>query len=145
MSAPRKHQRGVTLIELIVALVVIGICVVGALGLLTSLSMRSAAAMNRTQAVAIAESYLTDILSRSYVQVQAYAAPADPRPRDAWGALIAGSEAYRVQIFNNPATLGNAPNTVAARQITVVVTDPSGATTRVTGYRTNYAGQVLFP
>lgn len=65
----RRQQHGLTFIELIVAIVVIGICVVSVLGLLSSLSMRSAAAMTRTQATAVAASYLEDVLATPYAAV----------------------------------------------------------------------------
>ena len=139
-----RRQQGMTLVELIVAIVVIGICVVSVLGLLSSLSVRSAAAMTRTQASAVAASYLEDITTKPYAAIGAYDGTNHVGARDTTGALIAGLEQYRVQVNVVADTLGAAPNTTSAQRVEVTVTDPTGATTRLTGYRTSYVGQVLF-
>ena len=70
----------------------------------------------------------------------------DNGARDRQGNAIAGLGQYQVQISTaGPAgvQLGVAPNATPAIRVTVIVTDPSGATTRLEGFRTNYAGQVL--
>lgn len=138
----RRQQHGLTFIELIVAIVVIGICVVSVLGLLSSLSMRSAAAMTRTQATAVAASYLEDVLATPYAAVNGR--PSHVGAIDATGAALAGLQRYRVQVDVFPDTLGTPPNDVPARRVEVTVTDPTGSTTRLTGYRTSYTGQVLY-
>lgn len=144
MKHSAKHARGMTLIELVITIVVVGICIVGALGLLASLSMRSAATMTRTQAAAIASAYLEDVLSHSFTEVEAYPGRIDAGARDANGAMIAGLGQYRVEIINTPVTLGVAPRTANARQVEIVVTDPNGRTTMLTGYSVDQAGQVLY-
>lgn len=67
MSAPRRHrQRGVTLIELIVAIVVIATAVSAVLGVLTTTTGASADPLIRQQAIAIAESYLEEITLNAF-------------------------------------------------------------------------------
>lgn len=138
----RRRQHGMTLIELIIAIVVIGICVVSMLSLLSSLSVRSAASMTRTQATAVAASYLDGVLALPPAAVATYSAD-HTGAQDATGAAVAGLERYRVQVSVFGDTLGAAPNDVPASRIEVTVTDPTGATTRLTGYRVTHAGQVL--
>ncbi len=141
----RKRQRGVTLIELILAMVVIGICMVAALAWISSASVRSARVMARSQAVAIADAYLRDILAKTYNELQAY--PANPpasQPRDSYGAPLVGLERYSVRISRRQVTMGSAPNATVAQRIIVIVTDPTGGITRVTGFRTNFVGQVVY-
>lgn len=151
MRAP-QHARGMTLIELVVAIIVVGMCVTTALSLV-SLSVRSANAMIRTQASAIAASYLDEILAKRYTEdgveasrqqyddVLDYAGLDDVGARNANGALITGLNAFRVRVgvFDDPM-----PNGVSARRIEVTVTDPIGVAVTLLGYRTNYAGQVLY-
>ena len=86
----RKRQLGMTLIELIIAIVVLGICVVSVLALLSSLSMRSASAMTRTQATAVAAAYLENILAQPYGNILGYNDTNDPRVFDANGNAIPG-------------------------------------------------------
>lgn len=139
-----RRQQGMTLVEVVIAIVVIGICVVSALGLLSSLSVRSASAMTRTQATAIAASYLENVLSLPYATVTTYAAD-DSGARDSSGSAIAGLGSYRVQVNTFADSLGSAPNAVNARRIEVTVTDPTGVSTRLTGYRTSFTtNQVMY-
>lgn len=151
IRAPRP-ARGMTLVELIVAIVVVGMCVTTALSLV-ALSVRSATAMTRTQSSAIAASYLDEILAKRYTadgveasrpqydDVLDYAGLNELGARNANGALITGLTAYRVQVgvFDDPM-----PNGVNARRIEVTVTDPTGVAVTLLGYRTNYTGQVLY-
>lgn len=142
-----------TLVELIVAMVVIGICIVAALGLLSSLSMRSAASMTRAQATAIAVSYLDEILAKRYTDdgveasrqlyddVLDYNDLDEMGARNANGVLIAGLNQYRVRVNVFGELL---PNNVAARRVEVSVTDLNDVSIMLLGYRTNYTGQVLY-
>ena len=59
---PRQH--GVTLVELVIAIAIIGIAVAGVLGVFTVASRYNADPVIRKQALAIAESLMDEILSR---------------------------------------------------------------------------------
>ena len=152
----RKRARGATLIELIVATVVVGIAVTSVLGLLSAISVRSAAAMMSTQAESLASAYLDEALSKAFTDPDL--APevgrqffddvndynfVDNGARDCQNNAIAGLGQYQVQVGTAPVQLGVAPDMTPAVRVTVTVTDPTGATTRLEGFRTNYAGQVL--
>ncbi|MET0533304.1 MAG: prepilin-type N-terminal cleavage/methylation domain-containing protein [Steroidobacter sp.] len=141
----RARQSGVTLIELVIAMVVIGFCVVAALSWMSSASVSSARNMTRSQAITIADSYLRDVLVKTYNEVRAY--PADTYhngARDTYGVPIAGLERYNVRINRVQVNIGNAPNATVAQRVIVIVTDPTGGATRITGFRTNYVGQVVY-
>lgn len=147
------RSRGTTLVELIIAITVIGIVVTSVLGLLSAISLRSANAMNANQAASIAGAYLDEALSKTFVHTVGPAARAnfddvrdynfvDVGARDANGNPVPNLGQYTVQVTAVPAALGTEPNAI---RVDVQVTAPNGAVTRVTGFRTSYAGQVLRP
>jgi MSHA pilin protein MshD len=148
--------RGATLVELILAIVVIAVAVTSVLGLLSEISLRSARAMTATQAASIASAYLDEALSKAFSDpdlvpevgrqnlddVQDYNF-IDNGARDCQGNAIVGLGQYQVDVRTAGVQLGVPPNDTPAVRVTVTVTDPSGATTRLEGFRTNYVGQVL--
>lgn len=140
----RNEQVGMTLIELIITIVVLGICVVSVLAMLSSLSMRSATAMTRTQASAVATAYLESILAQPYGAIVGYHNTDHNGAFDVVGNAIPGLSSYVVHIDAYGANLGTLPNQVPALRVDVTVTDPSGTRTLVTGYRTSFTGQVLY-
>ena len=64
MIRPAETQRGVTLVELVIAITVVAISVATILGVIGAISSRSADAMVQQQAVAVAQAYLDEILQR---------------------------------------------------------------------------------
>jgi type II secretory pathway pseudopilin PulG len=149
-----RHLRGTTLVELVIAIVVVAIAVTSVLGLLASMSTRSAESLMATQAASIASAYLEEALSKAYAHTIGPAARAnfddvgdynfvDNGARDCQNNAIAGLAQYQVQVSTSAVQLGVVPNDTPAVQVVVTVTDPTGATTRLEGFRTNYAGQVL--
>jgi MSHA pilin protein MshD len=142
-----RRERGMTLIELVIAIVVMGICVTSVLALLSSISVRSASALTRTQATSIAASYLETILAEPYGNIGTYHGIDRLGPLDATGAPVAGLERYRVQVTAVGDTLGAGADTALAMRVEVTVTDPTGGAIRIIGYRTDYSalgGQVLY-
>ncbi len=147
-----RRERGATLIELVIAIVVIAIAVTSVLGLLSSIAVRSAGAMGATQAASIAGAYLDEALSKSFQDTNGPEVGrqnfddvmdynfTDAGVRDATGALVPGLDQYTVQVTANSVALGAVPNAV---RIDVRVTAPNGNVTRLSGFRTDYTGQVV--
>ena len=160
------RARGVSLPELIVAIVIIGVSVAGILSVMNLTTQRSADPMIQQQAQLIAESYLEEILLKKFVDPTADAVcPAAPGlrtnydnvcdynglndntgARNQFGTLVTGLEAYNVTVtvtVNTTVTLGSLTNTAVllrVMQVDVVVTHDSfpGVNATLTGYRTNY-------
>lgn len=157
MFAERRHRRvrragrGFTLIEAIVAIVVIGVALTGLL-LAVGASVRgSADPVVQRQMLAIAQQFIEE------VQLKPWAAAANAAPagcaRDTYndlldyngysstticavdGTAIAALSGYAVSISVAAATLSGV---AAARRITVTVTRGS-STLVLTGWRTDYA------
>jgi MSHA pilin protein MshD len=152
-SPTRARERGTTLVELIIAIVVIAMAVTAVLGLLSAISIRSANSMNSTQAAAIASAYLDEALSKAYQDPDGIVEVGranfddvrdynfvDNGARDAAGNLVPGLGPYTVQISAAIAALGAVPDAI---QVDVRVTAPNGAVSMLTGFRTNYGGQVV--
>lgn len=147
----RLHERGATLVELIIALVVIAIAVTAVLGLLSSLTLRSSGAMSATQSASIASAYLEEATSKAYLadgpevgrqnfdDVMDYNFT-DNGVRDATGTPVPGLGAYTVQVSAAPAALGAVPDAI---RVDVRVTAPNGRITVLSGFRTNYPGHVV--
>lgn len=146
------RQRGFTLTELIIFIVVVGIGIAGILSVMDTTVKSSADPMVRKQTIAIAESLLEEI------SLKAYANPTDgytgsDRSQfddvtdyagyntsagivDILGAPVAGLGNYNI---SPPVTVAstNDLSGVATQKITVFVTGPGGSVSLI-GYRSNY-------
>lgn len=152
MYTSRLAQRGFTLIEVIVFIVVVGAGLTGILSVMNTVVKSSADPMVRKQAITIAESLLEEILLKEYgnpsggysgtVRAQFddvgdYAGYTTTGGIvDVTGAAVAGLGSYNIA----PAVTVVASSDltgVAAKKITVSVTGP-GVTISLSGYRGNY-------
>ena len=139
MKILRHRQSGITLVELVISLVVIGIAAAAILGVYTTTIRASADPMIRAQAIAIAEMYMDEIMGRSYSttsgsgdctasrddwhEIGDYDGLVACQPRDVFGATMAGLEAYRVSVtVTGDTSLGG----FGERLIQVQVRDTTG-------------------
>lgn len=152
-----RQQTGVTFIELIITILVIGIAVAGILQVMNINAGSSADPMIRHQAIAISEAYLDEILAKKFTDPDAdgeatrnlfddvddYNNLVDTQVRDQGdamnpnGRIIVGLENYAVAVAVVPEMLGPGAAQVNALRVTVTVTPPGGPDIVVTGYRTN--------
>jgi MSHA pilin protein MshD len=148
-----RRQRGVTLIELVVAITVVAIAVGGVLGAIAAISSRSADAMVQQQAIAIAQAYLDEVLQRwvvdpngspantgrgSWDTVDQYNGLAEVGAHDQFGNAIPALSGYSVAVtVTASSALGGVPSS-AARRIDVTVTHAPNVAVVLTGYRTSY-------
>ncbi|WP_313089151.1 type II secretion system protein [Pseudomonas sp.] len=144
-----KHQRGMTLIELVITIVIVGIAAAALYSAMAAIIGRSADPLLRQQSLALAEAYLEEIELQAFAtQANAACNPAracfnDVRdyhalseaPHDAFGNALADLGDYRVAVS---VTGPQAWNGVSALRIDLSVTDPAGATVQLSGYRTCY-------
>ncbi len=148
-----RRQRGVTLIELVVAITIVAIAVGGVLGAISAISRRSADAMVQQQAIAIAQAYLDEILQRwvvdpngtppntgrgSWDTVDQYNGLVDVGAHDQNGNAIAALSSYTVSVAVTPSAALNGIASSAARRIDITVTQAAGTSVLLTGYRTAY-------
>ena len=153
--SPRAGQRGVNLIELIISIVIISIACTGVLLVFAQTVRYSADPMIQTQALAIAEAYLDEILARpvtdpdgtnagetraTYDNVADYNGLSNTPPQDQSGAVadfapvdgqpdLAG---YQVDVT---VTANVAVNGVAMSQVDVRVRWGAVVDFTLTGYR----------
>lgn len=150
MTRPARPQRGFTLIELIIFIVVVGAGVAGILSVYTTSIKNSADPLVRKQALAIAESLLEEIVLKEYANpsggytgtsrilyddVDDYNGYTTTGIVDGSGAAVSGLTGYSIApaVRVTATTLGG----VAVKQIVVSVTGPQGVIS-LTGYRGNY-------
>jgi MSHA pilin protein MshD len=118
-AARRGNERGMTLIEVIVAITVIGICMTALLGLLSTIAVRSAGVLVGVQSTAIAGAYLDEILAKAYQDPDGVGEAArqsfddvldygglDETARDCTGTAPAELSAYRVRVSVTTVQLG---------------------------------------
>lgn len=146
-----SRQRGVTLIELVISIVVIAVAVSSVLGVFSLTAQHSADAMVREQAVAIANAYLEEIalkpvddvdgdgetLRADFDDVDDYNGLNDSSVCDQFGTTVVGLEPYAVSVSVVPGALGSLPAADVDR-IDVTVTHTTGLTVRLSGYRARY-------
>jgi len=148
-----QRQRGVTLIELCVSIVVIAIAAGAVLGVLTRSAGRSADAMIMSQAVSVAEAYLEEItlkpfadpdgtdgetLRTDFDDVDDYNGLVDVGARDQFSNAPAALSRYTVTVTVTPSSaLTNVPS-VDAERVDVRVTYAPNVTVALSGYRTRY-------
>lgn len=143
----KSKQAGVTLIELIMSIVVISIVLVGIFSVINLTTAHSADAIVQHQALAIAESYMDEVLLQDYSgtattvranfnNVDNYNGLVDNGARDQAGNAIAGLERYTVRVtVDAPAVIVGG---VVAKRITVTVSGPGVDALTLTGFRANY-------
>jgi MSHA pilin protein MshD len=148
----RNHrERGATLIELIISIVVIAIAAGAVLGVLSGSVGRSADAMVLAQAVSIAEAYLEEISLKPFVDpdgvdgeavrtdfddVDDYDGLVDNGARDQFGTALPPLTQYTVAVTVVPsAALTSVPGADAQR-IDVRVTYPPNVVVALSSYKT---------
>jgi MSHA pilin protein MshD len=143
-------MQGVALIEVVLAIVVIGLCGATIVGLMTSIDRRSAETLVAELRVNIAAAYLREITSQpwsdpdgvggeargNYDNIDDYAG-LNEAPSDRTGAPLANFNGYGVAVAITQPGLGAIAN-AQTRLIRVTVTDPFGGTTSVAGFRTQH-------
>lgn len=154
----RIRARGFTFIELIISVVVIGVAVTGVLLVYTTTVARSADPLVRQQALAIAEAYLEEAVSKHYDDPEGGetfgAEGGETRPTfdDVWdynglvdnpptrpdggtGGLAAiAAYTVTVGVADGTASLG-----ATAARVDVTVTHPGGQSISLWGYRAEYS------
>jgi len=148
-----RAQRGVTLIELTVAITIVAIAAVAVLGALSFITSRGADTMVRQQAVAIADAYLEEILLQPFAAPSGVAPPTqranfndvyeynglvDPAACDQFGTPLANLSAYSVSVAVVQSSALPGISAANAWRIDVTVTEPTGGRVLLSGYRTNY-------
>lgn len=141
-----SSQRGVTLVELVISIVIIAISVAAIMGVLTMLSTGSAEAMVRNQAVAIAAAYLEEIRLKDftangvpgsralYDDIADYNGLTDVGARDQFGSPIVGLESYTVRVTVGAGVLGAVP-AASVRRIDVNVQHSAGVNMTLSAYK----------
>ena len=148
--AASPTQRGMTLVELVMTIVILGIAAAALFSAMAAITGRSADPMLRQQSLAIAEAYMEEITLQAFSDPDGLADCGrscfddvgdyhglDEAPHDARGDAIDALSSYQVQVAVSAQALGPAPG-VAARHIQVTVTDSTGQPMVLDGYRTNY-------
>lgn len=154
-----RQQRGATLIELVVAIVIITSAAGTIVGLLAFMSKTSADALVQSQSTSIASAYLDEIMALpiadpngtadagriqadnidDYLNLGGNIVLPDTLVRDRAGNLVAGLGNYRVAVLIQqqgwPAPGANIP-AANLRLIQVTVTDPMGNDTVLRGVKT---------
>jgi MSHA pilin protein MshD len=147
-----RNKKGFTLIELIVAMVVISVALVGVMSVINYTTLHSADPVLRHQAIAIAEAYMEEITLKNYTDPDAdgevsrllfddvddYDGLADSGAVDQNGNVISGLANYSVNVRVVPQNYGPSGAEVSGLKIDVTVTDPAGENLTLTGYRANY-------
>ena len=151
MTTLAAGQRGATLVELLISIVIVAIASSAVLGVLAMNTGASADPMIRHQATAIAESYLEEILLKALIDpdgidgesnrsefddIDDYDGLSDVGARDQFGNLLAGLDAYSVSVAVVPSSaLPSVPAADAVR-VDVVVSHVNDVNYVLSGYRT---------
>lgn len=161
-----KTQRGLTLIELVMFIVIVSVGVAGILLVLNVTVRGSADPMVRKQALAVAEALMDEVLSKEFANPAGGASPAAPgnptqteRPTfddvsdyhmaAGWqwsgvrsltdtGTNIAGLENYTLTIAVSPTTDLSGIDASNAKKIAITVDAGNGHAIQLVGYRTRY-------
>lgn len=156
----KQFQKGVSLIELVIAIAIAGIGIVTLLNTFTSVAARSADPMIFQQSIAIAESFVEEITAQPFLDPStANVCPAAPASRSHFDNVcdyngyssssitdIAGNAlaltGYQVSVaVNNGAGVTGHLGAISGTdilQVIVTVNNPLGGAVSLSAYRTNY-------
>ncbi len=151
MTARLNVQQGATLIELILSMVIISIALVGIFSVINLTTAHSADPVVNFQAIAIAESYMDEILLQSYADpdssetgesrasyddVSDYNGLNDVGAHNQQGALISNLSRYNVAVTVSAAAA--LTGGVSAKKISVTVSGQGLPGLTLVGYKTDY-------
>ncbi len=146
-----------TLVELVIAIVIVGIAAAALYSAMAAITARSADPMLRQQSLMIAEAYLEEVLAKPYDEADPPAGCTNSErrcfndvrdyhshgefqaPQDVAGEAIDKLASYGVKVDVDDPSL----NGEAALRIDVTVRDPQGQTLTLTGWRTCYGEECL--
>ena len=159
-------QSGATFVELVITIVIISVAIAGVVGAFALITGRSAEPLNQTRAVALAQIYMDEILSRRYDEdtqvggvprepgcdidpeeadradyddVDDYNAISNAVPANAEGtALGADYGSFRVSVTVQCAGDEIGLAAAEAKRIDLTITDPGGQGYEFSAYRANY-------
>ena len=149
MTARHKQEYGATIIELVITIVIISIALIGILSVVNLSVKHSADPVVRQQAIAIAESYLEEILllpvidpdgsntgetRATFDNVEDYDGLSDTGAKNQNGNTLTGLENYTVTVSINDETI----SAVTMKAVTISVVRPGTDTITLTGYRASY-------
>lgn len=153
----RAGQRGISLIELVVFIIIVGVAVAGIISVMSTVVRSSADPMLRKQTIAMADALLEEVLAKAYVDPDGASGETDRALMDdvddygyfdgssvakkiLGSQLLGGSASPLPDTYWASVTVGApaAVNGVTMKKITVTVTDPAGGTFVLDGYRANY-------
>ena len=164
MNRPMFFSQGVTLVELVISIVIISIAMIGVTSLFVTTTRSSADPMIRAQQLAIAQSYMDEIMMQDYMpgadfsdsgtcssgspvdsnritynDVDDYNGLSDSAALDQNGCAVTSLSHYSVAVtVALCSSCGTALNTASAKKIVVNVTHDNLGTLAITAYRTNY-------
>lgn len=158
MRDAKRLQRGVSLAELVISMVVVSIALSGTLSVMNFTTAHSADPMLEAQGLSVAQAYLEEILQRSfadpddglvcgapeasralYDDVCDYDGLTDVGPVDQSGSAVAGLDAYTVAVaVDSSANLNGLTGASDVMRVDVRVTHPVGLNLLISGYRTAY-------
>jgi MSHA pilin protein MshD len=148
-TANQTAVRGMTLIELVIAITVIGIAVSSVLAVLSTQATRSAEAMISEQANGIASAYLNEVLQKNFATtlgvrtratfdcINDYDGLNDVGAHDQLGNPVPGLDQFLVQVSVVDGNLNGISAATDVQLVNVAVTHPSGVSVLISGYRTN--------
>lgn len=153
MTGRCQRQRGATLVELLVSIVIVSIAASTILGVLAMTTSGSADPMIRHQAAAIAEAYLEEVLLKpladpdgidgeaaraDFDDFDDYDGLSDAGAHDQFGNPIAGLDAYNVAVSVGPTAALAAVPAADAFRVDITVTHTSDVNFLLSGYRTRF-------
>ena len=133
-----KHRiRGFTLIETVIAIVILSTAGITIIGIMARMAESSAEGLARTQSLSIARSYIDNILEQAnFNDVDDFDGQVHDGVRDAFGNVIPELSNYRVAVVVQNVGFDGISSS-NSRFVRVTVTDPLGRQVLLSGYRTN--------
>lgn len=144
----RTSSAGVTLVELLIAIVIVSIALLSVMSVFVVTTQHSADPMLRVQAQILGEGYLDEILLKKFYDPTT--SRVCPGGAASHADFVCGYNglaetpitgySVSVSVTSSGVTLGSLNNAGVIRvlQVDVTVTSPDSASTTLTGYRANY-------